>query len=765
MFRRDHSRWLLPGALLLSLACSGGGSSSDGGASLPNATPTSTPGSALTLAYRFLPLPIDTAVTPIPAVVGNASAGAKVSFALTAGALPQGLTLNADGSIQGTPAVAGTFKPEITATQGTQTAVASPILIVIPAANGLNSDRPVLQYDQHGACGQPWGAAGFAWPQQLFWQDVDMMSTSHVGEMRASAQGMDSVGLAPVLGCVAWGYEYTSATGGDPNNLGATPDNSAIGGWKEWGAWMTNHPQYQSTDWHGKTEAGYFTPLMPMDPADWPATWTAPAGWVAPAGWSGGKPTQTTSYAEWLGTRLAQLCYAVDCRGMMCADYVVGLEWGDAVDYNPRVMDDFATWAGVTIPGTSIEERSDYIQVNLKALWWDYKCTRFRDFYGSLGKNLLANGKTPMVGGQISGYPMWTRGSGNDFRIYTQGNEGLLGQYWFFNVELQADSLRPPTDYWLSALAMASTAAREPDMRLGGQMDATGGQGEFDRSVTNAGYDAAWGLKYITHQWLSVGWSHIAGRDGVVRRAPMSFMRSYWDAGKTPEAELMLIQGHIPRHPFGPAFYYSASIERAFEEDHWNSKTSNGEWFLFPKMSREVFPKSAASPRRGHARGLCMGYVVSDVGLDHMAKADRPSGWIIYDDDRLPAAERAKLEAIAPIYNIDAGGADADGSKAAALLALGPVHIAQDSDQCLNALAFVDQNDSVILMISNTNDTPGTGDVVFTNVGDGSFAATGLLNANDTSFAVQGGTGRFAISVPARGTLVFEIPKLKWLNH
>ena len=69
---------------------------------------------------------------------------------------------------------------------------------------------------------------------------------------------------------------------------------------------MKNHPQYYSTDWYGKAEPGYITPMMPMSPSDWPAEWTAPAGWVAPSGWVNNKPITTLSYARWLGVRLCR---------------------------------------------------------------------------------------------------------------------------------------------------------------------------------------------------------------------------------------------------------------------------------------------------------------------------------------------------------------------------------------------------------------------------------------------------------------------------
>ena len=709
------------------------------------------------LSYGASTFLLEDTVAAAPIVQG-APAGATPVFALASGSLPPGLALDpATGAITGQPTTPGTFRPTLRVSAGSEAVTTSPIFIVVPPAAGLSADRPVLYRGTGGVLAYAWGASQTAWPAQLFWEQYDKIANGQVGAMRKEAAGIEATGMVPMLNCVGWGYEYGAATGT------GSPNNSNKGGWREWGQWMSDpaNAQYQSTNWHGVPEPGYVTPLMPMEPADWPSKWTSPVGWTAPAHWVGGKPVTTTSYGEWLGVRLAQLAWFTGARGMYCSDYVVGLQWGDAVDYNDRVLADFAVWAGIEIPGATVSDRADFVQENHKSLWWDYKCTRFRDFYASMARNLLANGKVPLVGGQIFPKPMSVRGSGNDFRIYTQGADGLPGRYWFFNVEVQADSLRKPKAYWDSSLGFGAMAAREPDVRLGAQLDARGGQGEFDRAVGNAGKDAAWADKHVTQQWLSVGWTHLAGRDGAVRRASHSFMRSYWDAGNTPQAELRLLFGHTPRRPFGPAFYYSVAIERTFEVG--NGKRSNSSWTCLSRFLRELSPTTVT--RGGHARGLATGYFVSDVAVDSLQPADYPSAWIVYDSNRLPAAERAKLEAIAPIFDIDAGRTDGNGALAAALLALGPVRVEQGADQCLNCLAFVDQHGSVIVMISNTLDTEGTGSLRFNNVTDGTFDCHGLLGAPDSTLVIAGNGGSVPVAVPARGTIVLEIPGLKWFGH
>jgi len=732
------------------LACGGGGSSTSpqvsNNPSQPTAapTPTPTPASNLPVIASFGLDHAGVSLGDTATFRWTVSNADRLNISPGVGDLSAKAITNKVYQLQNATAGSTTYTLTATNIHGSSTAQVK--LVSLPAAKGLSSDRPPFVYERNGVFSQPWGAAGMSWPEQIFWQNVGQNSTQY-NEMIQSSAGVESAGLVPSIGAVAWGYEYTAATGGDAN----TSDWSQRDGFKQWGQWMKdpNHAKYYSTKYDGTAEPGYITPMMPMDAADWPTAWGP---------WPFATTTGTT-WGQWLGHQLTALALNFNYRGLFCADYVIGLEWGDAIDFNPRVMDDFAAWAGVTVPAGTITERAEYIESQYKPLWLDYKCTRFATFYTSYGNGLLAAGKTPLIGGQIGGIPPWTRGSANDFRIYKQG---LPGKYWYYNVELQSDALRPVPEVWWSSICMGATVAKDPEMHFGAHMDGTGGQQQFDISVKNGGKDKAWAEKYLKHHWLSVGWTHVAGVDGTVRRAPEAFLRSYWDASEVDPALLLTLFDHIPKHPFGPAFYYTASIERSFE--NVISWKGNNYWMSQFCLLRELDPIKV-NTRRGNARGLCLGYYVSDLGIDHLAAADKPTGWIVYDSNRLPADEKNKLLALAPIYDIDAGRTDPDGSIAASLLAAGPIHFDQAKDQCINGLAFVDQNGSVIVMITNALETDGAATMVFSNVGDGSFDCNGLLGTPSAKLTIKNGAGSVAIKVPARETLVFEIPKLKWNGH
>jgi hypothetical protein len=148
--------------------------------------------------------------------------------------------------------------------------------------------------------------------------------------------------------------------------------------------------------------------------------------------------------------------------------------------------------------------------------------------------------------------------------------------------------------------------------------------------------------------------------------------------------------------------------------------------------------------------------------------ADIPSAWLLHDANRLPAGELAKLQAVAPVYDIllpqgsTQGGSSALSGADLALTA-GPVHAAGTG---LNMLAFIDQNGSIILMVTNQDGTDqNAGALVFNDVSNGSFNLLGLLGTSSTAMTVVNNTATVPISVAAYDTVVYEIPALKWIGH
>ena len=588
--------------------------------------------------------------------------------------------------------------------------------LVTKATPGPDADLPPFVSERNGVFQYPWGAANYRWPEQLYWEDMSQARNKHL-EMLQSTAGVESQGLVPILSTVAWGYEYKAAIGGD-SSLG-WQDMSRVEGWREFGSWLTPRKEkYFAQDWDGKIvfpHAGYVTPLMPLDEEDWPAG------------------IDSATFGDYSGLKLGLLANHVRARGMFAADFIVGL-YGANHDFHPRVLADFERRSGVKLAGTTVRQKADDILANHWPAWNDYKAHGYAKFYARIAETIRSSGREPQVGGQILPSAAQVRGTGNDFRIYLQH---LPAKNWFFQVELQSDEGRPVPPYWKSASQMGAHASRAPEFPLGAHMDAY--QSNFWNSVKNNNKkDEAWGVKYMKHHWLSVGFTHIARTDGTVRRAARSFQRAYWDAGAVDTAVVALIRAHQPRYPFGPAIYYSTDLERQTEE---TGNPNNYYWI-------------DAKATTWRLQGVPAGYFVSDSVLANLNTATRPSSWFVYVDNlgfaSLKAAERARLEAIAPIAT------DAN------FKSLCPLVFEGDS---LGGFAFIDHNGSVIVVVSNSGEKAVSGAMRFARVENGTYTVKELLGTSSGSLAISSNTGSYPVQIDGRDTKVFEIPALRELGR
>jgi len=586
-----------------------------------------------------------------------------------------------------------------------------------PVRSGPDADDPPFVTERNGVFHIPWGAGNYSWPEQMFWESKSEIKDK--GDiMRNLADQETALGRVASMSCVAWGYEYKAATGGD-SALGFA-DMSHKEGWQQWGEWIAaRKDKYLAQDWDGKIlypAAGYITPMMPLDKEDWPPG------------------IDSATYGDWSGWKLGTLANEIHTRGFFAADFVVGL-YGGNHDFHPRVIDDFERWAGVKVPGASVTERAAVVKNSYWARYNDFKSDRFARFYARAANTIRSSGREPLVGGQILPDAPMVRGSGNDFRIYLRH---LPAKNWFFQVELQSDEGRPVPTYWTSATYMGIHAARAPDFPLGAQMDASSsnfwGAVKNTRKAGDGLTDSVWGNRYLKHAWLSVGWTHVANTDGSVRRAPLAFQRSYWDAGGVDTPIVALVRKHIPRHPFGPAVYYSTDLERQSEG------TGNPNFYYW------VAPKAMG----WRQAGVPAGYFVSDTALANLKPENRPSGWFVYVDNlgltSLNPGEKARLENIAPILT------EKDVRDSC------PVSFEGDS---LGGYAFLDSAGSVIVVVSNAGSTSHAGWLNFAKVENGRYALNDLLDNTSGVLGVVANKSRFPFWIEARDTKVFEIPGLR----
>lgn len=585
------------------------------------------------------------------------------------------------------------------------------------AAAAPEPDHPPFVFETDGVMGVPWGAGNYHLPQQLFWEegmadDID----AHLMEMQNASAGVLSEGRMPVLSCITTSPDLLIATGGDAE-LGVR-DESATPGWAEWGQWRASHPEYDAITWDGEPyfpPQGYISPMMPMAPEDWPAG------------------IENATYGDWSGDRLGRLALRIGARGIFAADAVEGLPGGH-LDFAPAAVAAFAAWVGEPIPPGTVVEQADYILTHLHPEWNDFRAHAIANFYARVAQPIIDAGLTPLVGAQTNLNPIQRRMGGTDYRIFL---EHVPAEYWYFNYELQSDGGRALQPWWQQVLDAGLFASREPDMPMGVQIDCD--IQEFWDAVANLGEDEAWGRRYLSQHLLGVGWVHVAKRDGSVRRAIQAIQRSYWDAGTVDAEEHALIMERIPRRPFGAAIYYSVQIERAKER----ASTKNSNWFLEATMQQNACVGAAA------------GYFVSDAALDALQADAYPDAWIVLGAEDLTDAERAKLEAIAPVF-ADPYTPDQEVRRDFARSL--PIHFEGDG---LSGFSFVDQYDEVVLLVSNCTDTATSGHWVVSGVPDGTWTAHALLGASEElSLVVEDGRGRLPLELAGNETKVYALAGL-----
>ncbi len=595
----------------------------------------------------------------------------------------------------------------------------------IPPARGYDADRPAFVFEKNGIYKQAY--LGGPWPQQLFWEDVAEFEQRR-NEGLGDVASIEAKGLVPAMGGVTWGIELVLANGGDPSR--GYEDWSQKDGYKQYAAWMNpRKDDYFALNADGAIaypEQGYVSFGMPLLPADLPA----------------GKTAMT--FGEWAGERLGRYALRHNIRALYGADGFIGINPG--ADWHPRLLDSFAAWVGQPVLGATVRERYEYILQHLKPEYFDFIAHKQAGFFAAFANTLLAAGKTPLVGGQVPNEPANARVFGDDPRIWLQHIEA---KHTMFNVETQSAGDRAVQPQWTSSICLGHCSAYEPDANIGVVLDADNAEFWGPWARDNDAVEFGW--RFLKHNWLSAGWVHIAGRDGAVRRAAKCITRTYWDAGAVDVGQMAAVFGHIPRHPFGPALYYSASIQREFERPPEKGYAT----YSVRYMLQDGLSDPAVRADFGAAQGLSVGYWVSDaVDPSKLPAANRPSAWLVYRADLLPAAERAKLEAVAPVID--------PGVNMAAALAVGPLRARGSGLSCL---AFVDQNGAVVVMVSNCLASATTGSLDFSQVGNGTFACNGLLGTPSAALTIAGNRGSLPITVAARDTLVFEIPGLKWLGH
>lgn len=457
-------------------------------------------------------------------------------------------------------------------------------------------------------------------PELTMWEHTHRADAGWARNNRRQVEAALARGLRPIHGLVRWGTEYKEGLPG-----GKLYDKPA---YREWARWHQQHEDLFVRTASGEVfhpDWGVISPPMPLDEKDWPPG------------------VKEATYADWLASRLAGLYEQTGLVGAFAADFYDCLPHFDcgSGDFHPRVVDAFSKWARVAVPPGSIPERAAFIRKNLMHEWISFFSDSYGRFWGSLARAVRQKtGRPGFVSMQGTHNAYYNRWIGRDVRLIEKYVVREAGGRGLRVVELQGDEGRPLFGISLGYGFMLDFACQAPDLWVGAQMNCPDHQAYRASLGRTFKGDAAareeFSRQYIRGHWLSVAWAHMADRDGSVRRAVQVFHRQYWDSGKVPEEVQRVMLDVSPARPFGPAYYFSLPVAFALERQ--------GRRFDVERAKSALVDK-----------GVPAGWAVSDVTLPGLLRRpeNRPSAFLTPCLNLMPPEERARLEALAPVFDLE----------------------------------------------------------------------------------------------------------------
>lgn len=539
-------------------------------------------------------------------------------------------------------------------------------------------------------------------PAQLFFDANAASPFNDPAEMAKTAESVTSLeadGIVPSAGVQRW--ESTFAASFPDGSFAREPEwvgpDRARGFPKSpefvaWRNWIAAHPRYEDVAADGGTMPpsfrewgsswGFIAPFTPLDPADCPPDLAAGCNW-----------------GDLFAYRWALTSSRTGAYGLILSDFSDSLPGFPANrhDFNPAILALFAQQTGAALPpsSTPMPERARWIVTQAFDQWIDFAARGYAAFYAALAQRIgAATGKTALIIDQCGRTPAERRLYGTDQRIIAAVLAPDRYLCLWDNHVIQSDRGGPIAEPLIRELAgPVLAAAREPSVRNGANLEADDRAywAAIDKFYPTLDAEARRevGLGLLRRLWIWSAWAHVADRTGTVRRALALASRDYWDEGSLSALDPLprLIHTIVPTHPFGPALYYSVAAERAIERDE-GRRVGTSDTELRPYLSAETLQTLVDG-------GAALGYFVSDAALDALGRSDdRPSAWIVPDTrGHLPAGERQKLEAIAPVV------------ETAAELARLPGQTLRFSPG-VAGFGFRDQTGRVVIVASNPSAAP-----------------------------------------------------------
>jgi hypothetical protein len=583
---------------------------------------------------------------------------------------------------------------------------------------------------------QSWGASPGLSPGNLFWQyGTNFTNANTMEAARQYARKLTSEGIVPASGAQRWEDTYeaslpASQFPGEPSWIAADRQNLGLINKPEFQAWVRWQQAHSNLfmlgadggpegadfrAWRGNW--GHISPLMRLPKEDWPAG------------------VDNATYGDWYAHRWGETAKRSGAYGIMLSDFSDSQPVSPSfkIGFNPQVIAGFQAKLGRTIPGGDIPSKASYINAHFYPQWNDYLAQGYADFYAVLANRLSTAGHPALIIDQCGQWPSARRLQGTDAYIIAHSMPPANYLCIWDNQTMQLGRNGQPMIWGIGGMVIA--AAREPNIRNGGNLSAD--DDAFWQAVAhfwgNLSYNDQHerGLKELKRAWLETAWSHIATRQGLVRRALAFMQRDYWDRGSLDPKVEYLIHAIVPTRPFGYALYYSMAAERIVEAEVPAKGGTNG---TYMNPNRLLDFKNAGGP---------VGYYVGNAGLPELKPLARPAAWLVLDD-RVPKDEMEKLRKIAPVLTSVAE---------AKHFAHAPLVYSEH----LSGMGFYDQHGRLIVTVSNLTDQGLNGRVTLRDLPAGTYTATDLIMGAQVQFKIADGKGVMGFPINRWDTRVFAI--------
>jgi hypothetical protein len=583
---------------------------------------------------------------------------------------------------------------------------------------------------------QSWGSSPGLAPANLFWSSgTNFTNAATMLAARQYANSLTAKGIVPASGAQRWEDTYeasqpASLFPGEPSWI-ATDRQTLINKpeFQAWAKWQKTHESLfmlgadggpEGADfrsWHGNW--GHISPMMPLPKADWPTGVT------------------DATYGDWYAYRWGQTAIRSGAYGIMLSDFSDSQPVSPSylIGFNPQTTTGFEAKLGVTIPGSTVAARAKYINAHYYPQWNDYLAQGYANFYATLVQRLSATGHQPLIVDQCGQWPSARRLQGTDAYIIAHTLPPANYVCIWDNQTMQPGRNGQPMIWGIGGMVIA--AAREPDTRNGGNLSAD------DTAFWQAAAQS-WGnlssadqhergLKELKCVWLETAWSHVATRQGTVRRALAFMERDYWEQGKLDPTVQRLIRTLVPTRPFGYALYYSMSGERIVEA---NVPATGG--------TNETYmnPNKLLAFKNG---GGAVGYYVGNAGLSSLQTSARPAAWVVLDS-RVPEPELQQLRKIAPVLTT---------LSAAKNYAGAPLAFSSG----FSGMGFYDQAGRLIVTVSDLGSQGLDGVVTLRTLAAGQYTATDLFTDSVIHFTVVNGKATLPVTITRWDTRVFAIKR------